>query len=502
MYNELKGHFKESKMEKNLELIGQYLADEGISRRDAMKMLGLGATAATFGATNAVASTPSSNVKAKIVIIGGGLAGVSTAARLCKMLENPNITIIEPNEVSVSYQPGQTLVGTGLYELDDIMYETKNFMPRKVTWIKDVATDVDGDNNTVYTQKNGKITYDYLIVAAGVVNDYGAIKGLEEVGEIYTLAKNDAARANKYFGKNGLNTIYYAQGSAAMWPQMQQFVNDAARGKKVKAIFPEPHTPFKCGGSQKKIVWLTDARLREQGAKARENATLDFYTNTNRLFGVPLYNDAIEGHMQEKNINVNYSHKLVEVDPAKRIAVFQKHWKEEVYDDFLEMTIEKTVTQRVESDYDFMHLIPPNKVPTALANSSIGSGAGWIPVDQYSLQHLRYENIFSLGDVAAIPLGKTGGSVRKQYPVLCKNLVAHMEGKAMEAKYDGYTVCPLITDIGKVMMAEFKWNPEGGTPVIAPSFPLAPEKERWIYWLLKVYILKPVTLYGMLAGRA
>ncbi len=490
--------------QKEFELIGQYLKDEGISRRDALKMLSLGAGALGAGATSANAATPAkaSDAKGKILIIGGGLSGVCSAAKLCRMLNNPDITILEPNENSVSYQPGQTLIGSGLYALDDIMYDTKDFMPPCVKWIKDSATDVDADNNRVMTQNSGTISYDYLIVAAGVVNDYGAIKGLEEVGDVFTLSDKDARRAGNTFGKRGLNTIYYAKGAAAMWPQMQRFVRDAARGKKVRGIFPEPHTAFKCGGSQKKIVWLTDARLREAGHKARENATLDFYTNKNALFGVPLYKEAIEEHMQQKDINVNYSHKLIEVDTANNKAVFEKHWLEEVYDEVLEMKLDKRVSERVETQYDFMHLVPPNKAPDALANSSVGSGAGWIPVDQYTLQHRKFENVFSLGDIAAIPLGKTGGSVRKQYHVLCENLVAHMEGKEMSAKYNGYTVCPLITEIGKVMLAEFKWNPEGGTPVIAPSFPLAPEKDRWIYWLMKVYLLKPLTMYGMLAGRA
>lgn len=490
--------------QKEFDLIDQYLKDEGISRRDALKMLGLGAGALGAGATSAGAasSAKASDAKGKILIIGGGLSGVSCAAKLSKMLTNPDITVLEPNEQSVSYQPGQTLIGSGLYELDDIMYDTKDFMPRNVQWIKDKATDVDANSNRVMTKNSGELRYDYLIVAAGVVNDYGAIKGLEGVGDVLTLDDNDAKRANNYFGQNGLNTIYYAKGSAAMWPQMQRFVHDAARGKKVKGIFPEPHTAFKCGGSQKKIIWLTDARLREAGHKARENATLDFYTNKNALFGVPVYNEAIKEHMQQKDINVNYSHKLTEVDVVNKTAVFEKHWLEEVYDEILEMKIDKKVTQRVETEYDFIHLVPPNKVPDALANSTVGSSAGWIPVDQYTLQHRKFENVFSLGDIAAIPLGKTGGSVRKQYHVLCENLVAHMEDRQMTAKYDGYTVCPLITEIGKVMLAEFKWNPEGGTPVIAPSFPLAPEKDRWIYWLMKVYLLKPLTMYGMLAGRA
>jgi sulfide:quinone oxidoreductase len=154
-----------------------------------------------------------------------------------------------------------------------------------------------------------------------------------------------------------------------------------------------------------------------------------------------------------------------------------------------------TKHQNVEVPFDFLHITPPMKAPDEIGKSAIGSAKGWIPVDKETLQHVRYNNIFSLGDIAAVPMGKTAGSVRKQYKILVDNLLAVMDGKEMPSKYAGYTVCPLITDIGKVMLAEFDW-----TKKPTPSFPLDPTQEIYIWWLLKVYALKPMTQYGMLAG--
>ena len=151
----------------------------------------------------------------------------------------------------------------------------------------------------------------------------------------------------------------------------------------------------------------------------------------------------------------------------------------------------------IEVPYDFLHITPPMKAATEIGNSPIGSAKGWVPVDKETLQHVKYSNIFSLGDIAAVPLGKTGGSVRKQYKVVVDNLVSLMEGKELSAKYNGYTVCPIITDIGKVMLAEFDYSMKP-----TPSFPLDPTEERYIWWILKYYILKPMTQYGMLSGKA
>ncbi|MGI6723968.1 MAG: NAD(P)/FAD-dependent oxidoreductase [Arcobacteraceae bacterium] len=484
------------------EAIEAQIKKEGISRRDALKMAGVGSAALMMGSSTASAATVAhaSDAKGKIVIVGGGLSGIATAAKLRNSLSNPDITVIEPNPESVSYQPGQTLVASGIWKKSDIMYQTKDFMPKGVNWIQDKAVEFDPENNSVKTADGQSISYDYLVVAAGLVLDFGAIKGLESVGDVYSLNKSDAQRAQKILGKNGLCSIYFADGAVDTWQEMQKVIADAKSGKKVKCIFPEPHTAFKCGGAQKKMTNLTNARLVEAGARA--NADLSFYTNGGKLFGVDIYHDAISNQMKERNVAVNYNHKFVGLEPENRVAIFEKHWMEKVFDEDLgiEEEIRKFDTIRVE--YDFCHFIPPQKAPKEIANSPIGSSQGWVPVTKETLQHVKYPNVFALGDVAAVPLGKTGGSARKQYNVLAQNLISTMEGKEMSAKYDGYTVCPLITNIGTVMMAEFKWNPDGPGAVPAPSFPLDPSQERWTMWLLKAYMLKPMTIYGMLSGRA
>ena len=106
-------------------------------------------------------------------------------------------------------------------------------------------------------------------------------------------------------------------------------------------------------------------------------------------------------------------------------------------------------TDRVEIAYDFLHVVPPMSAPDAVVNSQLawqqGSAKGWLEVDRETLQHLRYPNVFGMGDVCGIPLGKTGGSARHHGPILVANLIAQMEGKTLDQKFDGYTVCPLKT---------------------------------------------------------
>ncbi|MDD5548476.1 MAG: FAD/NAD(P)-binding oxidoreductase, partial [Sulfurovaceae bacterium] len=215
----------------NLEQIDSYLKQEGISRRDAMKMLGLGGTAMMMGSGAVTEAKASSGAKGKILIVGGGLSGVATAALLMRTLENPDITILEPNPKSSSYQPGQTLVGGGVWTNADTEYMTADFMPDGVKWIKEKAIEFDPDKNSVKTDKGQTIKYDYMIVAAGLKLDFARLEGLG-INETIT-SRGDSSAVKKVIGQNGLCSIYFADGATDTWTQMQKFVSDAKSGKKV-----------------------------------------------------------------------------------------------------------------------------------------------------------------------------------------------------------------------------------------------------------------------------
>jgi len=465
------------------------LKRHGLSRRDAIKLAGLSGAAFMLNPTESKAATQAhaSNAKGKILIVGGGAAGCTMANYLVKKLSNPDITVIEPDPHSVSYQPGQTFIASGVYELEDIMAESKDYFPSEAKWIQDVVVEFDPDNNRVTTAKSGEIAYDFLIVATGLQLNYEHIKGLTK----------------DMIGKDGIGSIYFKEGAVKTWTLMQEFVKKAKSGQKVEGVYTHPNTPIKCGGAPKKIMYLTHDRLKEAGA--RENATLTFYPNGGNMFGVPEYHEAILNQFKKRDFKWNYKHNLVGVDAKAKIATFNHHYLVQgEWDKDLEEYEMIPQSKMVEVPYDFLHVTPPMTAPDVVANSPLawqrGSAAvgGWVEVAKETMQHSRYPNVFAIGDVAGIPMGKTGGSVRKQYAVCGDNLIAVMEGKEPKAQYDGYTVCPLVTGIGTVMLAEFNW-----TAKPTPSFPLLdPAKERWMWWFMKVYMLKPMYFHGMLKARA
>jgi sulfide:quinone oxidoreductase len=483
---------------KNREDFFEAVKDSGMTRRDAIKLMGISPVAAgAFMATSTETEVLASDAKGKIVIVGGGLAGVSTAARLKNALSDADITVIEPDPKSVSYQPGQTLVAGGVWEKKDIVFMRDEHFPSGVALIEDSVVTFDPDANKVITAGGKEVKYDYLIIATGLTLNYGAIQGLE--GEI-TSSGADNAIVKEKVGKNGVCSIYFADGAEDTYKEIQALIEKAKAHtgeEKLQALFTHPNTPIKCGGAPKKIMYLTHARLVEAGV--RDKVELTFLPNGGSMFGVPEYHEAILQQFKDRGFKWLYKHNLVAIDTDAKVATFQKHWLEKgEWDEDLEEYEMTLMSENVEKNYDFIHITPPMKAPSVVGNSPIGSGKGWVPVVKETLQHVKFNNVFCLGDVAAVPMGKTGGSVRKQYKVLVDNLIATMEGKTeLPAAYGGYTVCPLITSIGTVMLAEFDWSAKP-----TPSFPLDPTQERWIWWLLKVYALKPMTVYGMLPGRA
>ncbi len=469
-----------------------------LSRRSAMKLLATSPLAASIIA-NTTAPTEAkaaSNATGKIVIVGGGLAGVATAAKLNSSLSKPDITIIEPNPKSVSYQPGQTLVAAGLWKKSDIEYDTANFIPKGVKWIKDIAVSFDPANNKLKIGSGEEISYDYLIVAAGLTLNFGAIKGLE--GDITSSGENSIVKQK--VGKNGVYSIYFADGSVDTYKGITELIEKAkahSGTEKLQALFTDPDTAIKCGGAPKKIMYIMHELLTKAGV--RDKVEMTFLPSGDKMFGVPEYHEAILAQFKKRGFKWEYKTNLIAIDTEKKMATFENKWLEKgEYDEDLKEYMMVPMSKNIVKKYDFIHVTPPQKAPDLIGKSPIGSSKGWVPVVKETLQHVVYKNIFAIGDVAAIPMGKTGGSARKQYNVLAQNLIAVMEKKdKLPAAYDGYTVCPLITSFGTIMMAEFNWTAK---PV--PSIPLDPTQERWMWWLLKVYALKPMTIYGMLSGRA
>jgi sulfide:quinone oxidoreductase len=147
--------------------------------------------------------------------------------------------------------------------------------------------------------------------------------------------------------------------------------------------------------------------------------------------------------------------------------------------------------------YDMIHITPPQGPLEVVKQSTLANNDGWVDVDKFTLRHVRFPNVFSLGDASGLPTSKTGAAIRKQALVAARNLIAIMKTETMPGLYDGYTSCPLVTGYKSLVMAEFDYN---NNP--KETFPIDQSKERYSMFLVKKYGLPRLYWWLMLKGRA
>ena len=377
----------------------------------------------------------------KVLIIGGGTAGISVASHLMKVDAKMDVSLIEPSDMHY-YQPGWTFVGAGIFKKEKTARSTQSIMPKGVNWIQDKVTGFSPDQNVVLTEKNGEVGYDFMVVAAGIQIDWDQIPGLKEG-----------------LGKDGVVSNYDYETSQKTWEAIKSF-------KGGEALFTQPKPPFKCPGAAQKIMYLADSAMRKRGTRKKSN--IRFFAGAPSIFPIKRYADPLNAVIKRKELETNFGCHLVELKTATKEAVFE--------------TI-ATGEKRTEK-YDLIHVTPPQSAPDFLKNSKLVDDAGWVDVDMHTLQSTKYKNVFGLGDCTNSPNSKTAAAVRNQTPVVVSNLCAALTGAPAKSAYDGYASCPLVTDYGKLVLAEFDYNMQP-----KETFPFNQGKERLTMYWLKKYLL-------------
>ena len=388
-----------------------------------------------------------------VLILGGGSAGITVAARLRRADAQLGIGIVEPSEDHY-YQPLWTLVGAGVFPLEASRRREADYIPRNVDWIRDRVAGIHPDENAVTTAGGQQITYDWLVVALGIQINWHSIPGLAEG-----------------IGSRGICSNYAAEHVAYTWECIRSF-------KGGTALFTVPSTTVKCGGAPQKIMYLADDAFRRQGVRDRSRVV--FASPAKAIFSIEKYRHTLASVVERKSIETLFRHALVELRPDAHEAVLE----------------EVDTHERRVLPYAMVHVTPPMGPPDVVRESLLADEHGWCAANKHTLQSPTYANVFALGDAAGLPSSKTGAAVRKQAPVLVANLMAARQGQPLDASYDGYSSCPVVTGYGKMMLAEFDYS---GKP--AETFPFDQSKERYSMWLFKTQFLPRLYWHGMLRGR-
>ena len=393
-------------------------------------------------------------VHSKVVVIGAGTGGLTVASQLLRKAPylKGDLTIIDPSEDHY-YQPLFTLVGAGDSTLEDSVRKQETLIPEGAYWLKESAETFTPENNLVTTSEKTEVTYDYLVIAAGIELRWDKVKGLKET-----------------IGKNGVCSNFSEDYVESTWENIRNFQGG-------KAIFTQPGSPIKCAGAPQKIMYLADEYFRKSGVRHKSN--IEFISGMDDLFPVKKYYPVLKDLVKEKEIDEAYFLDLVEIDGLNKKATFKHVETDEI----------------VTKDFDMIHVTPHMSPPQFIANSSIADEAGWVNLDMYTLRHETFANIFGVGDCTSLPTSRTGAAIRKQAPVVVENLLAMINDKEMKAAYDGYSSCPVVTGYNKVILAEFVYGYEA-----EESFPIDQSKERRSMFFMKKQMLPMIYWNGMLKG--
>ncbi|MEM7644028.1 MAG: TIGR01244 family sulfur transferase [Pseudomonadota bacterium] len=403
--------------------------------------------------------TDEADASFEVVIVGGGAAGIAVAASLRKRQPRAEIAIIDPADTHY-YQPGWTMVGGGVFEAADTVRTMGSLIPKDVRWIKAAVAAFEPDADAVILDGCRVVRYEYLIVCPGLKLDWHGIDGLVDT-----------------LGRNGVTSNYRYDLAPYTWELVRGLTSGCA-------IFTQPPMPIKCAGAPQKAMYLSADAWRRRGVL--DDIDIHFANAGGVLFGVKDYVPALMDYVHRYGATLDFHHNLVAVDGPNRTAAF-------------DVTAPDATAARVEMTFDMLHVCPPQTAPDFIRVSPFADESGWVDVDQATLRHKAYENIWSLGDVMNAPNAKTSAAARMQAPVVAANVDANMRGRAPVAQYNGYGSCPLTVERGKIVLAEFGY---GGT--LLPSFPKAlidGTKPSRAAWLLKEKILPPVYWQGMLKGR-
>ncbi len=403
--------------------------------------------------------TDTGDAKYDVVIVGAGAGGISVAASLKSRKSGLSIAVIDPADIHY-YQPGWTMVGGGIFEASQTAKTMGSLIPSGVKWIKAAVAAFEPQNNAVILDGCRVVKYDRLVVCPGLKLDWSCVEGLEET-----------------LGRNGVTSNYRYDLAPYTW----QLVQETKQGR---ALFTQPPMPIKCAGAPQKAMYLSgDAWFRRGVLK---NIDIQFMNAGGVLFGVKDYVPALMEYVEKYDATLNFFHNLISVDGPAKMATFR-------------VAKPDTDPTEVTVEFDMMHVCPPQTAPDFIRVSPLADATGWVDVDQATLRHKSFDNIWSLGDVMNAPNAKTAAAARKQAPTVAENIVADIRGRSAVAQYDGYGSCPLTVERGKIVLAEFGY---GGA--LKPSFPawlVDGTKPTRAAWFLKEKMLPPIYWQAMLRGK-
>ena len=406
-----------------------------------------------------------------LVILGAGTAGTMMANKLYKALNPANwkITIIDRDEVHY-YQPGFLFIPFGVYQPADVIKQKKDFIPNGVDFKIANIKRIMPERHEVALDGDEIIAYDILIVATGVTPVPEETEGLK--GKLWYKDIFD---------------FYTYQGAVNLAEKLDNWEGG-------RLVINMAESVIKCPVAPLEFAFLADAYFVEKGM--RDKVEILYVTPLAGAFTKPKATEMLSDLMEKKNIKVIPDFYLMRVDEEKKCLVS--------YDEN-------------EVPFDLLVSIPVNKGDNMIEESEMSDedGLNFIPTNKETLQSKKYENIFVIGDTTNVPASKAGSVAHFEAEILTENILSYIQGKPLEAKFDGHANCFIETGFGKATLIDFNYTTEPlpgkfPFPVVGPMGLLKVTRSnhlgkllfKWVYWHLLLTGKKlPVSTHMSMAGK-
>ena len=386
----------------------------------------------------------------RIVILGGGTGGTLAANRLRRSFSpsEASITVVDQDDRHV-YQPGLLFLPFGLAHLDEIVRPRGRQLHRDITYVQDPIGHVDMEEQRVHLASGQVLDYDVLVVASGAVLAPEETEGLTGPGW------NESAF-----------TFYDPEGAVALAEALEWF----AGGRVVVNVV---EMPIKCPVAPLEFCFLADWFFQQQGI--RDKVDLTYVTPLDGAFTKPVASQRLGGMLEERGIELVTEFNTGQVDYSDSGGRLVS------YDD-------REVT------FDLAVVIPVHNGAAYVTRSpGLGDALGFVPVDVHTLQADASPNVFALGDAAALPVSKAGSVTHFEGEVLVENIRRFLDGRPLDASYDGHANCFIETGFSKAMLIDFNYDvePLPGRFPGAVGLPLMKETHlnhlgkllfQWLYW--------------------
>ena len=348
----------------------------------------------------------------KILILGSGAGGTMVANNLRKKLSPSEwrITILDNDEIH-HYQPGWLFIPFGIYTAKDCQKPKREFIPDGVEFVLDEAVAIDTDKRQVET-KNGKYSYDWLIIATGCKIEPEDVDGMMED-----------------WHKN-IYDFYTLEGAKELYKKMRFFQS----GRLVLNI---AELPYKCPVAPLEFVFMADWFFDMQGV--RDKIEIELVTPIAGAFSKPIASRILGEIANEKNIKVTPNFDLAQVNSDDK-------------------TIESHQGKKVS--YDLLVAIPPNFGAKFLEGSGLEDPLRFVETDHHTLKAKNADHIYVIGDATDVPASKAGAVAHYESETVVENLIREIEGQEPKSTFDGHATCFICSGYEKAFLIDFNYQYE------------------------------------------